>query len=185
MAEEPRGIESTVPQVLLGLGSNVGDRLAHLSEAVEHLSSHMRLLAASEVYETAPMYVNDQPPFYNAAALAETDLSPRELLSVLKGIESEIGRRASTRYGPREIDIDLLAYGRLSYRFGDGAGPKLQVPHSKIAERRFVLQPLADIAPDFRLPGLGVVSDLLDRTKEQSDSVRRTGHGVLSIHSKG
>ncbi len=171
-----------MPQVLLGLGSNVGDRLSHLRQAVEALSQVLDLQAASRVYETAPMYVEDQGAFYNAALLAATELSPLTLLKRLKGVESEIGRAKGVRYGPREIDIDLLAYGVLRYRYSCKDQKKLEVPHVRMTERRFVLAPLSDIAPQFLLPGLGVVCELLLRTNEQAESVKAVEDAVLPIH---
>lgn len=127
------------------------------------------------------MYVEDQPAFLNAATLAETTLSPRALLARLKEIETVIGREARMRYGPREVDLDLVAYGSLAYRFEDAKETRLTVPHPKIAERRFVLQPLYDLAPDFLLPGVGVVRDLLSQTEGQRESVTRSEHALFPI----
>lgn len=164
--------------ILLGLGSNVGDRLANLQLACDLLMRAIPMLQTASVYATAPMYVEDQAVFYNSALIGSTDLDPRSLLKVLKSVEQEVGRRVGRRYGPREIDIDLIAYGNLRYRFGD----QLEVPHHLVAERRFVLQPLADVAHDFDLPGLGKISVLLERTNGQRDSVNKVENAVLSIH---
>jgi 2-amino-4-hydroxy-6-hydroxymethyldihydropteridine diphosphokinase len=169
-----------MPEILLALGSNVGDRLANLHAATELLQAHVQLLGASAVYETAPMYVEDQKPFLNAALRAATTLSPMALLKTLKGLEGEVGRSAGQRYGPREIDIDLIAYGCLRYRFRGGARD-LELPHPRVAERRFVLQPLFDVNPDARLPGLGLVRELLQRTSEQAHDVHRIEHALLPI----
>jgi 2-amino-4-hydroxy-6-hydroxymethyldihydropteridine diphosphokinase len=166
--------------VLLGLGSNVGDRPANLRHAAERISKELELLIASPVYETAPMYVTEQDPFLNAALLVRSELPPLRLLKLLKGIEDEVGRVAGQRFGPREIDIDLISYGSLRYKFGD----HLEVPHPRVVERRFVLQPLADIAPDATLPGLGVVTELLQRTNHQGDSVRKVSDAVLPLQSE-
>jgi 2-amino-4-hydroxy-6-hydroxymethyldihydropteridine diphosphokinase len=163
--------------VAIGLGSNVGDSLAHLREAVAALRASLTVTAISSVYRTAPMYVEDQPPFLNAALIAETELGPRTLLRLLKETECETGRRVRERYGPREIDLDLIAYGSLAYSFeGDKA---LIVPHPKTIERRFVLMPLSEIAPRLKLVGLGAIDDLLEQTNSQSGDVERLDDAQL------
>ena len=172
-----------MPRVLLGLGSNVGDRLVNLQSAIRELRHVIDVDAVAAVYETAPMYVVDQPSFLNSALAGRTSLSPRALLFQLKAAEERIGRVSGERFGPRMIDIDLLSYGALAYRFVDRGELKLQVPHPKIAERRFVLAPLAELDSGAMLPGLGVVAGLLERTNDQADSVTRVKDAVLSIHS--
>ena len=144
-------------RVHVGLGSNVGDRLGSLRAAVAALRTHddIRVTAASSVYETDPVGP-EQPDFLNAAIEIETDLAPQELLHVLKSIEGELGRIPRERWGPREIDLDLLVYGDLVC---DEEG--LEVPHPRIGGRAFVLVPLEEIAPALEIPGLGVVSSLL------------------------
>jgi 2-amino-4-hydroxy-6-hydroxymethyldihydropteridine diphosphokinase len=170
-----------VPKILLGLGSNVGDRLANLRRAVEALD-FLEPIAASRVYETAPMYVTDQPAFYNAALLAQSDLSPLALLRAVKDAEVRVGRSLGQRFGPREIDIDLLAYGSLAYRFSAGGELRLQVPHPRVAERLFVLQPLHDVDPHALLPGIGRVSELIERISDQADTVKVVYDAVLPLH---
>jgi 2-amino-4-hydroxy-6-hydroxymethyldihydropteridine diphosphokinase len=165
----------------IAFGSNLGLRERHLADALAALGKEVELVAVSSAYETAPMYVEDQPPFLNGALLARTDLGPRELLRLLKRIEAQVGRQPAQRFGPREIDLDLLSYGRLHYHFADRGEPLLSIPHPRIPERRFVLEPLAEIAPDLVLPGLGTVSALLAATHSQADSVRRVEHAVLPI----
>jgi 2-amino-4-hydroxy-6-hydroxymethyldihydropteridine diphosphokinase len=164
--------------VVIALGSNVGESLRNLQEAVNLLRQKIQVDQVSSVYRTAPMYVEDQPPFLNAVLTATTDLGPRELLRLLKAIEAQVGRQERERYGPREIDLDLIAYGSLSYSLQRGDKP-LTVPHPKMIERRFVLMPLFEIAPSRKLVGLGVVSELLQQTKEQSDDVERLDHAQL------
>jgi 2-amino-4-hydroxy-6-hydroxymethyldihydropteridine diphosphokinase len=135
----------------LGLGSNVGDREAHLREAVKHLESEeVRVLRRSSLYETAPQEMLDQPWFLNAVLQVETTLFPLQLLARVRQIERDMGRRRVTPKGPRNIDIDILFYGRVVI-----ATAELEVPHPRIAQRRFVLDPLAEIAPDFRHPLTG------------------------------
>jgi 2-amino-4-hydroxy-6-hydroxymethyldihydropteridine diphosphokinase len=125
------------------------------------------------------MYVEDQPPFLNAAVACSTTLSPRAVLTTLKRLEQEIGRAPRERNGPREIDLDLVAYGQLSYQYTEEGILKLTVPHQAMAERRFVLQPLSDIAPNSVIPGLGSVASLLARTEHQRDHVITLSDALL------
>jgi 7,8-dihydro-6-hydroxymethylpterin-pyrophosphokinase len=106
-----------------------------------------------------------------------------ELLRSLKEAEAEVGRELGRRYGPREIDVDLIAYGNLRYRFSEGEATILEVPHHLVAERRFVLQPLFDIASDWELPGLGQVRSLLVRTNSQAESVQKVADAFLPVFS--
>jgi 2-amino-4-hydroxy-6-hydroxymethyldihydropteridine diphosphokinase len=135
----------------LALGSNVGDREANLREAVNRLDSdEIRVVRRSSLYETAPRELLDQPLFLNAVLEMETGLFPMQLLARVREIERQMGRRRMTPKGPRNIDIDILFYGRAVI-----AAAELEVPHPRIAQRRFVLEPLAEIAPDFRHPLTG------------------------------
>lgn len=171
-----------MPRVAIALGSNRGDRTGFLTRAVEALRGHLKDLLLSPIYETAPMYVLDQPAYLNAVVIGNSSLSPRALLATLKDIERRVGREPAERYGPREIDLDLIGYGNLSYTFTNKHAVVLQVPHLKIPERRFVLQPLYDIDPEWLLPGLGAVTDLLQQTESQADSVLIYSDAVLSIY---
>lgn len=119
------------------------------------------------------MYVEDQPAFLNAVGLLETEEGPIALLKRLKATELEVGRLPRERYGPREIDLDLLAYGSLQLKSTLVGRSRLHVPHPRLAERRFVLQPLFDLDSQFVLPGLGEVGDLLSQTAHQADQVRQ------------
>ncbi|MGZ4441274.1 MAG: 2-amino-4-hydroxy-6-hydroxymethyldihydropteridine diphosphokinase [Gaiellaceae bacterium] len=144
-------------RVHVGLGSNLGDREAALRGALDLLGDDV--VAVSSFRETDPVGYLDQPRFLNAAAALDTELEPRALLDRLLDVERELGRtRESPRFGPRTIDLDLLLYGD---RMIDEPG--LVVPHPRLAERRFVLEPLAELDPDLVVPGLGRVSDLLAR----------------------
>ena len=138
---------SAVPLAYLGLGSNLGDRAAHLQFAVDGLAARAgRVAAISPVYETEPVGGPAQPDYLNAVVAVETTLSPRELLGVAKDLEAEAGRPRSepqNRWGPRPLDIDLLLVGDV--RVDE---PDLVVPHPRIHQRAFVLAPLADVAPD-------------------------------------
>lgn len=132
-----------MPAAHIALGSNLGDRHGHLIAAIDRLRARARLLDLSAVYETEPWGITDQPRFLNAACAIETELRPGDLLAWLKSIEVELGRQPAARYGPRVIDLDLLLYGDAVIDTRD-----LSVPHSRLAERAFVLIPLAEIAPD-------------------------------------
>jgi 2-amino-4-hydroxy-6-hydroxymethyldihydropteridine diphosphokinase len=137
--------------VYLGLGSNVGDREANLREALERLeAAETRVVRRSSLYETQPLDLRDQPWFLNAVVEVETDLFPLQLLANIRNVEREMGRRRVTPKGPRNIDIDILFYGRSLIATAD-----LQVPHPRIAQRRFVLEPFSEIAPEFRHPVSG------------------------------
>lgn len=133
----------------LAIGSNLGDRLGNLRRAVAMLAPEVTLVAASPLYETAPAYVVDQPRFVNGALRVETGLAPRALLKKLKDIEQAVGRRPGLRYGPRIVDLDILFHGDAV-----SAEPELEIPHPRLAERLFVLRPLADIAPGLVHPVL-------------------------------
>lgn len=135
--------------IYLSLGSNLGDRAENLRQALAALPPAVNVNAVSPVYETEPAYVIDQPRFYNMACRAATALAPLEVLRHLKQVEAQLGRAPGPRFGPRLIDVDLLFYDDLVLDT-----PELSVPHPRLAERAFVLVPLADIAPDFVHPVL-------------------------------
>jgi 2-amino-4-hydroxy-6-hydroxymethyldihydropteridine diphosphokinase len=146
-------------RAFVGLGSNLGDRESYLRRALELLRAEpgIDVVAVSSVRETEPVDYLDQPRFLNAAALVETDLAPRALLGRLLAVELTLGRRREgVPLGPRTIDLDLLLYGDESV-----VEPGLVVPHPRLTERRFVLEPLYELDPDLVVPGRGRVSDLL------------------------
>ncbi len=128
----------------IGLGANLGDPIAMLGRAREALRAAGRIAASSSLYRTPAWGVTDQPPFVNAAVALDTDVTPRALLAALKEIEAELGRTTTFRWGPRMIDLDILTYGSLHVDEAD-----LTIPHARLADRAFVLVPLAEIDPAF------------------------------------
>ncbi len=155
----------TVQTFYLSLGSNVGDREHMLREALRLLEApdtHVRRI--SSVYETEPQDVKDQPWFLNLVVEIETDLFPMQLLARTQKIERQLGRRRGLPKGPRTMDIDILLVGRSVIDL-----PKLVVPHPRMAARRFVLEPLAELAPDLRHPVLrSTVRELLSGVSGQA-----------------
>ncbi len=136
-------------EAYLSLGSNLGDRIGYLNKSIDSIAgiARVRLLKKSHVYETDPVGELDQPSFLNMAAGIVTLLEPEELLSALKNVETGVGRIHRGRWREREIDIDIVFYDGLSI-----SSDKLTIPHERAHLRRFVLKPLADIAPEFEHP---------------------------------
>ena len=140
------------PRVLLGLGSNLGDRDANITAALDRLEEEgaLQVIAMSRVRTTSPVGGPPQPDYRNAAALVDTHLPPRKLLAALKRAEEHVGRKSGgERWGAREVDVDLLLYGDEVID-----EPDLVVPHPRMAQRRFVLEPAAEIAPEITHPVL-------------------------------
>ncbi|HMC31039.1 MAG TPA: 2-amino-4-hydroxy-6-hydroxymethyldihydropteridine diphosphokinase [Candidatus Angelobacter sp.] len=137
-------------KVYLSLGSNLGDRAANLRQAISHLEELGALMAVSSFYETEPVEVkSEQPWFLNCAVGLETELMPKQLLSRALTIEQDMGRRRTESKGPRTIDIDIIFFGNAVVD-----APELTIPHPAMQQRRFVLAPLAEIAPEVRHPVL-------------------------------
>lgn len=148
--------DSSSIKTFLSLGSNMGDREANLKEAIKLLENNpdISIISTSSIYDTEPMYVQDQNSFYNIAAKisVKNKMGPFGLLGLIKGIEYYMGRKkAGARYGPRLIDIDILYYGSEKIE-----SEILQIPHPRIAGRRFVLLPLSEIAPEIRIKDVDI-----------------------------
>jgi 2-amino-4-hydroxy-6-hydroxymethyldihydropteridine diphosphokinase len=148
-----------VTRAYVGLGANLGDREASLRAAVERLAQTpgIEVIAVSTFRETEPVGYLDQPRFLNGAIALETELPPRALLEALLAVERSLGRtREGPRFGPRTIDLDLLAYGDQAVD-----EPGLTVPHPRLGERAFALEPLLELDPALILPGMGALETVL------------------------
>ena len=157
--------------VYIGFGSNIGDRLTHIQNAIHALSKTegITLQKISSVYKTDPVGYEAQAHFLNGVAAIQTDLPPLFLLHALKDIETAIGRKHRIRWGPREIDLDILIYGDMCLQT-----EKLVIPHPEMHLRRFVLAPLAEIAPDLVHPVLKETIQILLERLEDDKSVLKT-----------
>ena|ERR1035437_9196134 len=152
-------------RIYLSLGSNLGDRAAHLHKALDELGDFVSIRQVSRIYETAPVGVTDQPDFLNLAVEADTGLKPDQLLAGLKSIERKVGRVPGRRWGPRVVDIDILLYGSEQLET-----PQLTLPHPQMTNRAFVLIPLAEIAPNLKHP----ISDVpVARLRDQVTGLQR------------
>lgn len=160
-------VDTLTTQVFIGLGSNMKEPLNQLKNAAAALRGIAGLdnISFSPVYQTQPMGPADQPDYLNAVAQCETLLSASRLLDQMQLIENRAGRIRDRRWGPRSLDLDLLLYGQQIINT-----LRLTVPHTGIAERSFVLYPLADLAPSLEIPGKGKLSDLLDRCPQRGIS---------------
>ncbi len=155
----------------IGLGSNVGDSWKLIAQAVTMLAETLRVVKVSSLYRTEAVGYEEQEDFINAVAEVETDRAPAELLAACRSIEERLGRQRTIRWGPRTIDLDILLYGDVIVN-----GPGLTIPHPRMAERKFVLVPLAEIAPL-------VVHPLLRKTAEDLLGTLRDRHSVVKCGS--
>lgn len=136
-------------KVFLALGSNIGDKKKQIRDAIELLKKNIKNIKVAKFYETKPQYFEKQENFVNTVVSGYTDLKPLELMHFIKDVEKQVGRKERFRFGPREIDIDILFYGDLIYE-----DENLTIPHPLLQERYFVLKPLMDLEPDFVHPKL-------------------------------
>jgi 2-amino-4-hydroxy-6-hydroxymethyldihydropteridine diphosphokinase len=153
----------------LSLGSNLGDRDAHLKTAISRLEALGKVVAVSSFYETEPVELAAQPWFLNCAVALDTEKMPRQLLAGVLDVEQQMGRRRVQKKGPRTIDIDILLFGSSVVETKG-----LTIPHPAMHERRFVLEPLAEIAPDVRHPALkSAIRELRDALAPGQQAVRK------------
>jgi len=163
--------------ILLGLGSNLGERFDNLTAAIEVLSPEVTVRTISPTYETQPLYVTEQPEFLNLVVRGTTTLSPINLLALIKTIEAKIGRKRSIRFGPRIIDIDIIDYDSLILGLVN-----LTTPHPRMHERLFVLKPLIDIVPNWIHPLTGQTAQQLIEKIPSLGIVKQYTH-ITSIKS--
>lgn len=153
--------------IFLALGSNVENRKQYIETAINLLREKVHDIVVAPLYETKPRYFEDQQNFLNTVLRGYTELEPWELLQFTQTVQQEVGRVERFRYGPREIDIDILMYDQIVYK-DEG----LEIPHSRLQERDFVLQPFADINPDFLHPVLKkTIKELLDALPQEQQSI--------------
>ncbi|MDE0316558.1 MAG: 2-amino-4-hydroxy-6-hydroxymethyldihydropteridine diphosphokinase [Candidatus Poribacteria bacterium] len=165
----------------IGFGSNIGDRLSYIKGAIHALSQAegITLQKISSLYETEPVGDEAQAQFLNGVVAIKTDLSPHTLLQTLKQSETTVGRQHRTRWGPREIDLDILIYGDIYLRT-----PNLVIPHPEMHLRRFVLVPLAEIAPDLLHPVFNeTIQTLLERLEDDKSVVKNKDYDLSSYLS--
>jgi 2-amino-4-hydroxy-6-hydroxymethyldihydropteridine diphosphokinase len=155
--------------VYLALGANVGDAQANIDQAVALLSLKLQNIRRAPLYRTKAFGYTDQPDFLNTAIVAETNLSPPELLSLIKDTEKRLGRVHRFHWGPREIDIDIIFYGKEVFK-----APDLEIPHPGLRQRDFVLRPLCDLDPD-------LIDPLTRRTvKNLLQELPPEGHNIIN-----
>ncbi len=156
----------------ISLGSNIGDRAANIRNAIKALERVGKIVAVSSLYETEPVEFIEQPWFLNCTVPLETELNPHELIAELLSIEQEMGRYRQQKKGPRNIDLDILLYGDLVLN-----DATLTIPHPAMQQRRFVLEPLAEIAPE-------IIHPVLRRTiRELRDALPKGNGQEVKIHS--
>ncbi len=153
--------------VAVGIGANMGDLQASFDLARRELSTLLAQPRFSSIYRTAPLYDLDQPDFWNAVALGQSDLPPRRLLLQLKQIEEQAQRLHRRVNGPRELDLDLLAYGNLALQQDVRQGYQLRLPHPRLHERRFVLEPWLELDPAASIPIVGELAPHLEACLDQ------------------
>lgn len=155
-------------RAFISIGSNLGDRVKYCRRAIEELAAFADILNISSLYETEPVDKEDQPEFINGVVEIDTDLSPHELLAKTKSIEDKLGRVRDEKWGPRTIDLDIIFYDDIILEDKD-----LEIPHPRVHLRRFVLEPLFEIAPNFIHPLYNIsAKDLMDNIGDDKRVVR-------------
>ncbi|UCF63600.1 MAG: 2-amino-4-hydroxy-6-hydroxymethyldihydropteridine diphosphokinase [bacterium] len=153
-----------MPKVFISLGSNKGDRQSFLIKAVTKMKQLGNFLSVSPLYRSSAYGFTDQPDFYNAVIIMDTEIPPQSLLKDLKEIELAVGRIETFHWGPREIDLDIILYEQMQLH-----NSELSIPHPDFQNRIFVLKPLADIAPEYPVPGENVtISELLNKCQDET-----------------
>ena len=166
-------------RIFLGIGSNVGDRYSYMKQAIQQLDGHPHIWVVdrSHVYQSSPMYYTDQNDYYNMVVEIDTNLTPIDLLNEIKSIEKKVGRKPSIEKNrPREIDIDILSFGNMEIH-----SHVLEVPHPGISERKFVLKPWNDLAPEYICPGFDSNIETMLDALENEEPVRM----VLILDKEG
>jgi 2-amino-4-hydroxy-6-hydroxymethyldihydropteridine diphosphokinase len=155
-------------RVFIGVGSNLGDKIGNCRKALNEIAAFAEIVKISSLYETEPVGNEEQPNFINCAAEIRTDLSPHELLTRLNQAENKLGRVREEKWGPRTIDLDIIFYNDLVMRDNN-----LIIPHPRAHLRRFVLEPICEIAPGFIHPELGVsVIELLKKLEDNKQVIK-------------
>lgn len=164
----------------VGIGSNMGDKLSNLQALVSELegSDGVKVLCVSSAYVSDAVGVTDQPDFLNGVVVVETGLTPRGLLELLQEIELKYGRKRYRHWGPRTLDADILLYGQREID-----EPDLKVPHPRLTERRFVLEPLLEVAPGLALPDGTLLKSFLESVRDKQN-VRRVGEIMPAAEGK-
>lgn len=163
--------------MVIAFGSNVGNRQDTIVKALKLLARHVSALTPSGLYESSPMYETNQERFLNGAAVGQTDLEPADLLAELKVIERELGRVDRGRNGPREIDLDIVWMDGVT----TAPGEHPELPHPRAHERRFVLEPVAELDPNVELQGYGRVAELLSEPNVLAQYVQRVSDAPVLI----
>ena len=151
-------------KVIIAVGSNKGDRLTFIKEALKKIVELGQISAVASLYQSSAYGFTNQSDFYNTVIVMKTDMAPKQLLIKLKKIEKQVGRIENIRWGPREIDLDIILYNQRQLNYKE-----LTIPHPDFHNRIFVLQPLAEIEPELRVPGMNKsISNLLNKCKDKT-----------------
>ena len=151
-------------KVIIAVGSNKGDRLTFIKEALKKIDELGQISAVASLYQSSAYGFTNQSDFYNSVIVLKTDMAPKQLLIELKKIEKQVGRIENFRWGPREIDLDIILYNQRQLNYKG-----LTIPHPDFHNRIFVLQPLAEIEPELRVPGMNKsISNLLNKCKDKT-----------------